>query len=704
MKFLSEVARRLGVGKNVYVVGGAVRNWVIKEPIKDIDVVIDPVALNRPDASDWFAKAVASAIPVKTSLVTNNYGVAILSISGDWMLDGESLKGEVIEIANARTESYGGEGGKGYKPHLVAPASIEEDTFRREFTFNTLLWRLHDLADGPDKAEILDLTGCGLKDLKDGWMKCPSDPDKTFSDDPSRMVRAVKFLLKYGFKIAPDVKAAIIRNKEKLRNVPPSHLSDMLLNVFFKSGVGKAALLEMDKLGLLDIIRDVARTDIGFQRTLASWAESKASIEFLFDLMDLGMPTGRRLRFLEPDQKAQLRALTVQMDAAEAEAFVQILEQPGKVLDFPRLMEEFSLRGQEVQRLTSVARVLALGNPQITQNAPRWEEAVRHQLVRAHLESPKPLRASSPLVRQGGFAHFKNTCPKCGGINQCRCLGPRVETANLCPECSTHMVRELPQSKTARLKKAMDQDEPFEVLDYVRGYKQISGVRRVPIARNTDPKTGVERIIIGNDEIDRLGLRLPGKDYLSDALMERLFQGEVVIEEKVDGHPVVILYGGYTFFCESLRIQHTVSYDNVPYSEAGWPDMTVVYEIMDGEKSPPYKYGDGTGKWLSRSEKESLCSLVGAPLVPLVFRGKVTPETLPKLADRLSSFGSGSAEGVVVKNLKTGVFGKFINLEFQKAISEEALWGDGVHPELRGVKNLRTRMAHRYLDRLKRSI
>lgn len=243
--------------------------------------------------------------------------------------------------------------------------------------------------------------------------------------------------------------------------------------------------------------------------------------------------------------------------------------------------------------------------------------------------------------------------------------------------------------QAAVIKTAIDEDEPFEVIDFVRGYKQISNVRRIPIARNTDPKTGETAVIVGNDTIDALKIRISGKEYMTDADMERLFTGPVVIEEKVDGHPVVILYGGYTFFCESLNIQHTVAYDNVPYSQGGWPDMTVCYEIMEGEKRPPYSYGQGTGKWLSRDEKEALCNMVGAPLAPLVFQGIVKPEDLPKLGDRFSSFGSGTAEGIVVKNLKTGVFGKFINLEFQKAISEEALWGDGVHPERRGLKNKR---------------
>ena len=139
---------------------------------------------------------------------------------------GHSFAGEVIEIANSRKESYGG----GHKPEHVEPASIEEDMYRREFTFNTLMWRLSEVANGVDKAEIIDLTGCGMRDLQNMQMVCPSNPDKTFSDDPTRMVRAVKFLVKYGFSIPPQTRKAIERNARHMNKIPSSALSALLLS------------------------------------------------------------------------------------------------------------------------------------------------------------------------------------------------------------------------------------------------------------------------------------------------------------------------------------------------------------------------------------------------------------------------------------------------------------------------------------------
>lgn len=218
------------------------------------------------------------------------------------------------------------------------------------------------------------------------------------------------------------------------------------------------------------------------------------------------------------------------------------------------------------------------------------------------------------------------------------------------------------------------------------GYKDLTGIRRIPVARGSDGE-----VVVGNEAIDEAGARISGKPYMTDAVMAKLFDGSpLVITEKVDGHPLIILYGGYTFFCEGLRVQHSVDYDNVPYSLDGWPDMAVVYDVLDGELEPPYSKGQGTGKWLTRSEQETLCSSVGAPIVPLVWEGHVEPEDLPKLADRISSFSGGAkAEGIVLKNYRTGVFGKFINLEFQSRLSDESLHPGGVHPMQRGVKNTR---------------
>ena len=368
MKFLSDVSRRKGFGDHVYVVGGAVRNWVIKQPIKDIDLLVDTVALGH--TSEWVAQQIAKAIPVETNLTTNQYGVAILTVKGAWDLDGHPMQGEVIEIAAARKESYGGETGKGYKPDTVEPATVQEDVVRREFTFNTLMWRLMDLAQGPEKAQIIDLTGCGLKDLQEGRMQCPADPDKVFSDDPSRLIRIVKFVSRYGFKLTPDTEAAAKRNAPKLVNVPHNAVSKLLAEVLVEAKAKQAVAL-MDRLGLLDVVRKMVETIPPFREALNNWGNAQ-SVQYMFDLMDIGLVTKAKVGFLTPEQQKRVREIAVTLGAEEAEQFLAVLKQPGKVLDMVGMASELGLAGAAMKNLMDAARNVLLAHPEWVHNPATW--------------------------------------------------------------------------------------------------------------------------------------------------------------------------------------------------------------------------------------------------------------------------------------------------------------------------------------------
>lgn len=384
MRFLSRQAKRLRVWRHVYVVGGAVRNFVINEPIKDVDLMIDAVALKGKDAA-WFAKNIARSIPAKTNLVTNQYGVAILSIKGTWVLDGHEMKGETIDIATARKEDYGGRAGKGYKPSSVSYATAEDDIGRREFTFNTLMWRLSQLADGPDKAEIIDITGCGLSDLKSGVMKCPSDPDKTFSDDPTRMLRAIKFMVRYGFRIEAGVARSIRRNAKKLKNAPHEAIASLLVNTILKEKTARKAIAEMKRLGLLDVVADMLKTNRAFRTRMQNWA-SDQRLAFLFDLMDMGLPLGARVGFLTPAQQDQFRRVTVAMSHKDAEALLVALKQPSAAFRdssfIPSLARSRGVSGSAMSTfmpaVNELVRKLLLDRPELMANPAALRKAVAH--------------------------------------------------------------------------------------------------------------------------------------------------------------------------------------------------------------------------------------------------------------------------------------------------------------------------------------
>jgi tRNA nucleotidyltransferase/poly(A) polymerase len=391
MKFLSGVARRLGAAEHIYVVGGAVRNFVIGQPIKDIDVVVDSIALGNGRDSAWFAQQLVKAIPARTNFVTNQYGVAILSVSEPWDLDGYNMKGEVIEIANARKESYGGAAGKGYKPSEVEPATIHEDLSRREFTFNTLLWRLLDLEHGPERAEIIDLTGLGKDHLEQRLLSTPLDPDKTFSDDPTRLLRAVKFVAKYKFNIAPAVAASIQRNAPKLKQMPWDAVRKILTDDILGGPAPRESVRLLSHLGLADVLKEMMGEEPGFAAALGR-SLNDTETHLLLDMLDLGWTMKTPLSFLNQEGQTRLRTILLEhaADPAFERTYIEALRKPP--VDQMALFTRYNVPAKERQVVTQIARGALLENPDLSAGALNTE--VEKELQQRYEETPPAVRVA----------------------------------------------------------------------------------------------------------------------------------------------------------------------------------------------------------------------------------------------------------------------------------------------------------------------
>lgn len=378
IKFLAARAADLGVAKYVYVVGGAVRDFVLNVPIKDVDVVIDTVASGK--NSGDFARCVAAAAP-GSNLIVNNYGVAILTI-GRCRYEGQNLKGMVVEIADARKESYGEASGKGYKPHMVEPATIREDVLRREFRFNTLLWSMAELTDGPEGARIFDLTGEGLNDLRSSpvQMICPTMAEKVFTDDPTRMLRAIKFGLRFNAGLGQAEQAAICWNAPCLAKVPHNALASILIHNLFEVDVLKS-IEWLNYLLLTPVIKQVMESEPAFKTTLTNWARTRpfAMIALVYHAR---LPVSGGLdQLVWPEPLGHttqgMQAIADVLDTftreggrgpeieAKALKFLEALRQPGRVMDTEALIAQRGLKGAEIRALTQEAREALLKNPQL---------------------------------------------------------------------------------------------------------------------------------------------------------------------------------------------------------------------------------------------------------------------------------------------------------------------------------------------------
>lgn len=206
------------LGQPTYVVGGFVRDRALGRPSKDVDVVTvgDGIAL---------ARAVGKLLPGRPRpVVFQNFGTAQLK-----MTDGApgilppapSEGGGVteVEFVGARRESYRGES---RKPD-VEPGTLDDDLARRDFTINALALSLNEA----DFGTVVDRYD-GLRDMQQKTIRTPLDPDVTFSDDPLRMLRAVRFATQLGFDIEPDTFDALARNAERLSIISQERITDEL--------------------------------------------------------------------------------------------------------------------------------------------------------------------------------------------------------------------------------------------------------------------------------------------------------------------------------------------------------------------------------------------------------------------------------------------------------------------------------------------
>ncbi len=220
---------------DVYVIGGYVRDNLMGRvhPEKDIDIV---VLGDGPSLARAVAREISPDIAVT---VFKTYGTAMFR-----------YRNCDIEFVGARKESYSEDS---RKPSVV-PGTLEDDQNRRDFTINALAISLNARNPG----EVLDPFG-GIDDIRNGIIRTPLDPDTTFSDDPLRMMRAVRFAAQLGFTVCEETMTSIIRNAERIKIVSAERITTELNKIMGTSAPSVGFLL-LDETRLLDLILpEVAR-------------------------------------------------------------------------------------------------------------------------------------------------------------------------------------------------------------------------------------------------------------------------------------------------------------------------------------------------------------------------------------------------------------------------------------------------------------
>ena len=214
-----------------YVIGGFVRDLFLERPSNDIDCVVVGSGIT-------IAKAVAEKIKEKFHkkphiAVYANFGTAQIHFDGN-----------EIEFVGARRESYSHDSRK----PVVEDGTLEDDQNRRDFTINAMALCLNTNRFG----ELVD-PFYGLEDLEDGIIRTPLDPDITFSDDPLRMMRCVRFATQLNFFIEDETFDALQRNAERIRIISGERIADEFNKIMLAKHPSKG-IMDLERCGLLQLI------------------------------------------------------------------------------------------------------------------------------------------------------------------------------------------------------------------------------------------------------------------------------------------------------------------------------------------------------------------------------------------------------------------------------------------------------------------
>lgn len=218
------------MGVRAFVIGGYVRDCFLGRQSKDIDIVVEGSGIE-------LAEAVGAKVRSYVS-VFKNFGTAMLR-----------FKGIEVEFVGARKESYNRDSRK----PVVEDGTLQEDQMRRDFTINAMAFSLQK----EDYGALVDPFG-GIRDLAAGIIRTPLDPDVTFSDDPLRMVRAIRFVTRLStdenvFKIVPEAFESIRRNRGRMEILSKERIVEEL-NKMLVSEKPSIGFRLLDETGLLDMI------------------------------------------------------------------------------------------------------------------------------------------------------------------------------------------------------------------------------------------------------------------------------------------------------------------------------------------------------------------------------------------------------------------------------------------------------------------
>jgi len=241
----------------VNLVGGAVRDQIMGKPVDDLDFVIEGNITAGLDFATWLCKTWKVFKEGSNPVIFPNYGTANMH-----------YKDIKLEFVAPRKEKYT----PGSRKPQVSDGVLADDTKRRDLTINSLMRNV-------STNELLDLSGKGLNDIKQGIIRTPSEPDVIFKDDPLRMLRAIRFTVKYDFKIAEGILESITKNSDWINSISKERIQEELnkilvtdkavegIELLRTTGLLKHIIPELDQM--VGLMQNSHHKEDAYQHTLS---------------------------------------------------------------------------------------------------------------------------------------------------------------------------------------------------------------------------------------------------------------------------------------------------------------------------------------------------------------------------------------------------------------------------------------------------
>ena len=241
--FISQMVKKSKWKGKVYAAGGWPRDEMMGLDPHDLDLVVSMTTNGGIKFAEWLTKKLGIYKKNTNPVIFPKFGTAAFKLRGI-NHKGYDLSNIEIEVVMTRKEQYH----TGNRKPDVSPGTLKDDVERRDFTTNSLL---KDLSTG----EILDLTGMGKNDIKKGIIRTALDPDIIFSEDPLRMLRAVRFTVKYGWDLPMFMIKALKRNADMLKHISEERIMVELNKMLISKHPDKAIRI----LQMTGLIKHVAK-------------------------------------------------------------------------------------------------------------------------------------------------------------------------------------------------------------------------------------------------------------------------------------------------------------------------------------------------------------------------------------------------------------------------------------------------------------